>query len=261
MRKTLLLGTIMTLVAAPPLLQAQDLDPETRQQYETRGVLGGLAAGAAAGGPPGAIVGAIAGGWISEQVLTHKQNRLLKTHLEQTRAELLALQERNTTLQQQLSAARQAADNNLRQVASTSLYPAGLSSSFSASAGGMAFTGSELVLHFRSGSVQIENHYRQFLQDFVKAAALVPDAIVDIQGHADRRGDSSSNLMLSQQRVKAVETELKALGLKNVAWNITANGEQAPITSEDNFEANFFDRRVVLRVHARDTELLSTNTP
>jgi outer membrane protein OmpA-like peptidoglycan-associated protein len=261
MRKTLLFSTIFALVTGGSALQAQDLDLATRHNYETRGVLGGLAAGAAVAGPAGAIAGAMAGGWISEQVLTHKQNRLLKAHLEQTRQELLVLQEKNSTLQQQLSAARQAADSNLRQVASTSLYPAGLSTAFSEGTSGMAFTGSELVLHFRSGSTGIESHYRQFLQDFVKAAALVPDAVVDIQGHADRRGDNSANLMLSQQRVKAVENELKALGLRNVAWNITASGEQEPVTSEDSLESNFFDRRVILRVHSRNTELLSNNNP
>ena len=261
MRFTLVLGSLVTIMAASSVLQAQDLDPAERQRYEARGVLGGMAAGAIAGGPPGVIAGAIAGGWISEQILTHKQNKLLKAHLEQTRQELLALQSRNNTLQEQLSAARKAADSNLRQIASTSLYPAGISSAFSAGPNGMEFSGSELVLHFRTGSIEVENHYMQSLEDFVKAATLVPDAVVDIQGHADRRGDSAANLALSRQRVKAVEDQLRSLGLRNVAWNITASGEQDPISEVDNFETNFFDRRVSLRVYSANIELLSTATP
>ena len=256
---------LLTALLCPALLitpvQAQELGDDVRSRYETTGVFGGAAAGAVLGGPPGVVLGAVAGGWFSDQILTRKENRLLKAHLEQTRQELLALQENNARLQMQLSAAHQSADSGSRQLASNTLYPAGLNTSFTEGAGYMAFTGSELVLHFRTGSAEIETHYRRNLADFARAASLISDPEVEILGYADRRGEEAANLELSQQRVQAVEKALRGLRLNDVTWKISANGEQEPLSDLDALENNFFDRRVVLRVHPRNTALLSRNEP
>jgi sortase system peptidoglycan-associated protein len=241
----LVLGAALALSVAKA--QAQELDPATVTRYENIGVISGAAVGAVVGGPPGAVVSAAVGGWLSDKILAGKQNRLLKAHLESTRQELLSLQKANASLQEQVLAQQTRSAANL--LATT--QDAGVTRACCAD--------SELVLHFRTGSAAIEAHYQSELKAFVGHVQSVPQAVVEMYGYADRRGDNAANLALSQQRLREVEGKLRELGLRNFTYETTAMGEGQPLTATDNFETNFYDRRVVLRVRSGNTELLSSS--
>lgn len=226
---------------------ASQLDPKEVERVETTSVGSGFLLGAAVGGPPGAVVGAIAGALIGDRVLVGRKNTLLETSLESTREELLAMQQANERLQAQLLASRSTSAQNL--VASTSRETPVAA----------CCADSELVLHFRSGSSEVEDLYAEELKQFVGYVQSVPDAIVEIYGYADRRGEQNDNLWLSQERVQSVEKTLRELGLKNFTYETTALGEGQPATRTDTLEHNFFDRRVVLRVR-KDQATVASST-
>ncbi|MDY6983773.1 MAG: OmpA family protein [Pseudomonadota bacterium] len=247
----LALGTTFALNVSRA--QAQDLQLDTLQlnpreveRVETISVGGGFLLGAAVGGPPGAFAGAVVGALFGDRVLVGRKNRALEASLATTRDDLLAMEQRNEELQAQLLAANGAtANQNL--VASTSR-----------DATGAVFLGdSELVLHFRSGSSDVEALYDEDLKDFVALTQAMPDAIVEIYGYADRRGDHTDNLWLSQERVQSVEKALRDLGLRNFSYQTTALGEDKPLMATESLETNFFDRRVVLRLRRESAAIAS----
>jgi peptidoglycan-associated lipoprotein len=226
---------------------AGELDPKAVEKVETLSVGGGFLAGAAVGGPPGAFVGAVVGAIAGDHFLVRKENKLLAANLDDSRDQLAYLQAANSQLQAQLSES-QNAQRNL--VASISHQPAATA----------CCGDSELVLHFRSNSSTVEDLYDDQLEDFVAYVESVPGAIVEIYGYADRRGEQTDNLWLSQERVQSVEKSLRDLGLSNFTYETTALGEGQPVTDIETPENNFFDRRVVLRVRKDDQKELASST-
>lgn len=241
----LVLGTALALSVAKA--QAQELDPQEVDRVESIGVLSGAVIGAAVGGPPGAVVTAAVGGWIGDKVLAGRHNKLLKAELASTRQQILALQEANANLQDQLIAQQAHGGSDLLATTSTSVT------------GSSCCGDSELVLHFRSGSSQVEKLYEGELAQFVDYVQTLPKAVVEIYGYADRRGEHTDNLWLSQERVQSVEQELRKLGLRDFTYETTALGENEPVLETDSLETNFYDRRVVLRVRNGHNEYLSSS--
>lgn len=242
----LALGTAFALNVARAQAQDLQLDPKEVERVETTSVGGGFLLGAAVGGPPGAFAGAVVGALFGDRVLVGRKNRALEANLAATRDELLAMEQRNEDLQAQLLAANGAtANQNL--VASTSRD----------ATGALLLGDSELVLHFRSGSSKVEALYEEDLKEFVALTQAVPDGIVEIYGYADRRGDDTDNLWLSQERVQSVEKALRDLGLRNFSYQTTALGEEKPLMATESLETNFFDRRVVLRLRRESAAIAS----
>lgn len=249
-RKLVFISTIIALATSfgSDDIQAQDISKNEQSRYQSTGIMAGAAIGAAIAGPPGAVITAAAGGWLSEQVLAAKSNKLLKAELTSTIAKLQSLQDQHSNLQVQYQSLAQLQEQH-QQVASLSLQQNAIECCLD----------SALTLHFRTNSAQVEAHYQTELKHFVNTALAMPDAVVEISGHADRRGASAENLALSQRRVQSVEATLRELGLRKVKTNTRATGEEQLLSSEDNFEQNFFDRRVTIRLLPDAHSLLTNN--
>jgi len=230
---------------------SRDADKKDHDKYETSGVLGGIALGALTGGPAGAIVSAAIGGWFGNKLHDAKISDERLAELELSQEQLLSLQEKNRQLEQDLLALNQQLDQrNLLA-----------SANYTSVAMQACCKDSELTLHFRTNSAQIESHYLPALKEFAKLAESAPGAAVEISGYTDRRGENSNNLALSQQRVQQVESTLRELGLRKAKYLTAALGEKQPLSSEDNFESNFYDRRVQLRLVNQNAELLTHTQP
>lgn len=241
----LVLAGSLALLTAPLTRAADGVDS---QKAESVGVISGLLAGALLGGPPGAIVAAAAGGVIGEQVAVRRHHRQLQAELAATSAQLAELESTNARLQQQQLALQKR------------LYQRDLVASTTVPAALPAAEAGEIVLHFRTGSSTLEPHYRDALLRFVRESQAQPGRVVEVVGHADRRGDATTNLLLSQRRVEAVLVQLRALGLKSATYQTVAFGEQQPVSATSGAEADFFDRRVVLRLQSPAT-LVSSSQP
>ena len=78
--------------------------------------------------------------------------------------------------------------------------------------------------------------------------ALSPELMLDLTGYADRRGDSSFNQALSEQRLIEVTSYLVSQGVSSERLHAQAFGASAPLHTEQSFENDFFDRRVTLKI-------------
>ena len=86
------------------------------------------------------------------------------------------------------------------------------------------------------------------------------NAKVEITGYSDRTGDPSRNLNLSQQRSDSVKSFLIGMGIDNASIATLAHGETRPLQAVQNFETDFFDRRVIVRLRD-NSQTMITQTP
>ncbi|WP_327270824.1 sortase-associated OmpA-like protein PdsO [Shewanella sp. cp20] len=114
-----------------------------------------------------------------------------------------------------------------------------------------------LNVQFKTGSSTVEPHFKGQLDEVADAMAISPQLKLDLTGYADRRGDSSYNQALSEQRVAEVRSYLVAKGVDEARLDAKAYGASAPVKDEQSFENDFFDRRVTIKLLPGDTALAS----
>jgi len=229
-----------------PLIAAENheyaVNETDRLRHESTGVIGGAVIGGALGGPVGAVISAGLGAWVSDLTLSKKENEQLESSLERERRQLTALQAEYRSLQ----ARYQVANRESRSIRSrkTSLNTtAGISNKARD-----CCNDTEIHLHFMTGSASVMPLYEDRLKAFAHMVKEWPNAVIEITGYADRRGNPDANLALSQQRVQAVEKRLRSHGATNISMQTSAFGESRPSTPGDSLEHNFYDRRVILKV-------------
>ena len=247
--------TINTLSQAA-LEPALSLSEEQRMKHESTGVIGGALIGGLLGGPIGAIATAAFGGWVSDKTIAKKENELLNTALNQQGQDLIALQAQYRALEARYQVASRESQAARVRNASFSGQDRSINNNPSVTA---CCNDAELSLHFKTGSSSIEPLYEEKLAQFITLVNTLPEAVIGITGHADRRGDSDVNFGLSQQRVQAVEKKLNSLGLSKRALQTSAYGESRPVSQADSLEDNFFDRRVVLKIISAGNDRLTRN--
>ena len=74
----------------------------------------------------------------------------------------------------------------------------------------------KVSIYFDDGSARITRDARQVLAEAAEMRATCALGVVDVVGLADAVGDPQANLVLSQQRAKAVTQALGGLGFGNV---------------------------------------------
>lgn len=239
---TTVLGTTLALsgTSMAHARSTNDIEKEEEKRALT-GVLGGAAAGALAGGPPGAVVGIFLGVFLSDSINNEKGRELALTDLRKLEQDYSSLQRENNAMQLALQEMREA---RIQQVALIQDEQQG------------GFSNTELVLHFKTNSTQIESHYEDDLENFSHMIKDNPDTIIQITGYADQRGENRANLQLSRNRVQAVEQALKSQGLNDVPMQSVAYGASRPVASDQHPESLFYDRRVVIKARPRTSEYL-----
>ncbi|MDX1302085.1 sortase-associated OmpA-like protein PdsO [Photobacterium sp.] len=231
-----MIATTLLVSAIAPSVQASEADIAQNhdivaEQEQLIGLGSGAALGALVGGPAGAMIGAIIGGIVGTTV---GQEEFIKSQDE----ELIELSARNTELervsqkfnQAQTEIAHLQQDLQVQRDQQQELDLA-----------------LETNVHFRTGSDLIEPHFQQQLDELAELMKQAPEVKWQLSGYADRRGDSQKNLALSMRRVDAVSQYLAARGVERDQFEVEAYGELEPVKSEQNFESDFFDRRVTLR--------------
>jgi len=231
MKKTIITLTLATLLSAPVMATAKSSEqaPKRENKEQAIGLGSGALLGAALGGPVGAFIGALTGGLIGQ---TASDSKIIKAQ----HTDLVALQQQSLQ-QQDLMAQNEALENRLSEIEfeKNKLQQQRLDNL-------MAMT-----VQFRSGSSAIEAHFASQLDEVAAVLAQNPDLSLDLQGFADRRGDEQANLILSKQRVTNVKAYLVKQGVNAVRLNTDAFGEQHALAAQQDFEGDFFDRRVTLK--------------
>ncbi|GHA41044.1 sortase-associated OmpA-like protein PdsO [Photobacterium aphoticum] len=233
---TLIATLMVTSLAAPSAMASQPVDSNDQynvgEQETLIGFGSGAALGAVIGGPVGAAIGGIVGGIVGTAV---GQDGYIQAQTE----EIDELASRNQALedisqrynQAQIDIARLEQEKyDLMNIEQREIDLA-----------------LEMNVHFRTGSAEIEPHFKVQLDEIAEVMKQAPDIKWELSGYADRRGSEARNLQLSEQRVAAVRDYLEQHGVDGNQIYASAYGDQAPLKDEQNFEGDFFDRRVTLR--------------
>ena len=91
----------------------------------------------------------------------------------------------------------------------------------------------------------------KIIDELVALLAKYPTVSINLEAHADKRGEVNYNDALSQKRAETVQSELEKLGISKSQITIQAKGEKEPIVdcvkcTEEIYAAN---RVVVITLH------------
>ena len=225
-------------------------DPASKE--ETTGAISGAIIGGIAGGPPGLIFGAAFGALFGEGWHAISNFDQLQGNLYEIQLRVAALQEEGQAMQ----AEHRSTVQRLEEI-SISRAPTYTKNIQTSTAG--YCDNSILSLNFRSGSSVIETHYEEQLASLVKIAEQIPTASLEITGYSDRTGNPELNLNLSRERSRSVKQFLNNRGIQNSSMQTIAHGETSPLYSAQNFESDFFDRRVIIRLRSGRASMLTRN--
>ncbi|MAM71884.1 MAG: hypothetical protein CMP91_12160 [Gammaproteobacteria bacterium] len=242
--------TAVNTAMAAPASELAELERDNTRD-EAIGFFGGALLGGLIAGPPGAITAAALGILGATAKNGDEQNEVLTSHLNQSQRELIALQNQ----QEQLEARYQAA---VREIEAVNLQRVSLNNQLNELENGQGCcSDAALSLHFQTNSDRIEQHYLEALEELATLAKDVENPLIMINGYADARGASNDNQRLSENRVDSVVRALLAFGVEAETIQSSAFGESRPLSQNDNPESLFFDRRVNVELHSRNSEMFT----
>ena len=245
MNKQLIAALVMSSLTFSNMGYASDTENQREHHEELIGVGSGIVLGAVVGGPIGAIIGAFTGGIIGKSVGdgTEIESQQVKLSLQETtinqlnadNQSLALISNQYESVQDELIALKLARQQKLTEL--------------------------ELGLNiqFKTGSSRLETHFQPQLDELASALVMSDDLRLDLTGYADRRGESTYNQALSEQRVAEVKSYLVSKGVNEQRLTASAYGASAPITAEQSFENDFFDRRVTIKFVSQDTAIAANH--
>lgn len=221
------------LLSASTFAQAANKEEKTN---EIIAISSGAIIGTVLAGPVGGFVAAVFGGMIVEDVNSDKRLLLAEQSLADKDQQLLTLQQNfqqakeRTTIQ--IAAMDQALEQSISEIESN--------------------------IQFKTGSYALEEHYQSQLDLIANTLIKNPKLSISLSGFADQRGDSTLNQALSEQRTITVKNYLENKGVRNEQVITNSYGESLLVNAESNYEGDFFDRRVMLKVSNEQPEMATT---
>jgi peptidoglycan-associated lipoprotein len=210
-------------------------------QNNAIGLGSGIVFGAVVAGPIGGAIAGIFGLFIADDINDENRLVLTKEELNNKNQELLALQQNYqdsiTSANQQIAAMDIAMTQATQPVAPTL----------------------EANIQFKTASFLVEDHYKSQLDGLASELRKNPGLTIELSGFADQRGESAYNQVLSQQRAKSVKDYLVSQFVNANQVLTQSFGESELVSESDNFEDNFFDRRVLLKVSKKSAEMTAAN--
>ncbi len=116
-------------------------------------------------------------------------------------------------------------------------------------------------VHFAVNMAVVRQLSYPLLTRVAKLLAEHPDYIhIEVQGHADKKGDAERNRDLSERRAKAVMEFLIAAGIDAGRLSYRGYGEEFPALDKETEWALFMNRRVEFKI-TRDEKAISDALP
>ena len=236
---------ITTAIAFTCLLSGNAVAEQRSQEEKTNEVIGlssGVIIGAAIAGPIGGIIAGIFGALIAEDVNSDKRLETANHSLEQKDQQLFVMQQNF----------EQAKKRAMIQIAS-------MDSALEQATFNQNVLAIESNIQFKTASYVLEEHYKSQLNLIVQTLQKNPKLSITLSGFADKRGDSTFNQALSEQRALTVKNYLIKNDVKEEQVMTNSFGESSLVSAGKHFEDDFFDRRVMLKVSDDQTEMTVAN--
>ncbi len=103
-------------------------------------------------------------------------------------------------------------------------------------------------IFFDSGDAQLKEESKAELDLLVNYLKDLPDMILEIGGHTDSDGTEESNVILSEDRAKAVYAYLVSRGVNESRLRFKGYGEMQPLVPNDSESNKEKNRRTAFKV-------------
>jgi len=103
-------------------------------------------------------------------------------------------------------------------------------------------------IEFASASALLSAGSTPVLVSLVKELRDCPDVLIEVSGHTDITGNSGYNLVLSEQRAKAVVDYFVAAGIPETRLEAQGYGSQRPIADNQTVEGRAANRRIEFNI-------------
>ena len=103
-------------------------------------------------------------------------------------------------------------------------------------------------VHFNTNSARLNIHYLQKVKEFAEFLKRNPAYKAQIEGYTDNKGSKRHNILLSEERAKAVYIALIKLGISPSRLSYKGFGPFSPIASNRTEEGRRLNRRVVAKL-------------
>lgn len=236
---------ITTAIAFTCLLSSNAMAEQRSKEEKTNEVIGlstGVIIGTAIAGPLGGFVAGIFGVMIADDVNSDKKLEAANISLKQKDQELFVMQQNFEQAKERAMVQIASMDSVLEQV------------TFKQSAPEI-----ESNIQFKTASYILEEHYKSQLDLVIQTLEKNPQLSITLSGFADKRGDSTFNQALSEQRALTIKNYLLNKGIKKERVITNSYGESTLVSAGKHFEDNFFDRRVMLKVSDNKTGMTAAN--
>jgi outer membrane protein OmpA-like peptidoglycan-associated protein len=219
-----------------------DVKPKPRPPQEPMGFVAGGVIGAFAAGPIGAVVGAGLGTWLGNRV--HRASDAKKAEaqvamLESDKSELQTEKSALLTEKGQLAQSNQVLTVQLEDLSVKVKTAQAVRDDASE-----VLDGLQGDVLFRTGSSEITADIAHQIQVLAQAVSKSPELKIRVDGYADPRGTTETNLKLSQERANAVRDLLLASGVSDEALEVNAYGKSQ--STADDSDGYALERRVRL---------------
>ncbi|MGJ8681022.1 sortase-associated OmpA-like protein PdsO [Paraglaciecola sp.] len=230
----------ITAIAITCLLSGQTIANELHEQEKKNEMIGlgsGVIVGTLIAGPLGGMVTGIVGLLIAEDVNSDNELELVKKSLRKKEHDLLAAQDKFEQAQQIAMVKIASLDRTLEQ----------------------NIPELESNIQFKTASYTLEEHYKSQLDLVAQTLTQNPRLTVSLSGFSDQRGDNDYNQSLSELRAKSVKSYLINKNVKEEQVLTNSFGENSLVSAGVNFEDDFFDRRVHVKVSDNQSAMTAAN--
>ena len=219
MKNYLAATSAFTLSALLVVQPASAIETSTKQDLTA---LTTIAVATAAAGPVGFILGGIGAGWMVDQVAAADELAVTEQVLADTQADLASAYTELDQVNADLAMVQQEQEQFAK----------------------LALEQLQLEMLFKTNDSRLtaggENRLA-LLATFLKRNTGLT---VRIEGYADPRGDSASNMALSLARAERVAQQLLDSGVASNRMTVSAHGESQALAIEGDTDAYALDRRV-----------------
>ncbi len=231
---------ITTAIAFTCLLSGSVMAEQRNKQEKNNEVIGlssGAIIGTAIAGPVGGIIAGIFGVIIADNVNSSNKLETANNSLEQKDQQLFVMQQNFEQVKERAMLQIATMDSALER----------------------SIPNIESNIQFKTASYVLEKHYQSQLDLIAQTLQKNPKLKISLSGFADKRGDSTFNQGLSEQRTLTVKNYLLNKDVKEEQVITNSFGESSLVSAGVHFEDDFFDRRVMLKVSDTQTEMTAAN--